>query len=62
MKNLFICLLLLFTAYTAQAQDDYYKVGHRMNYCMVHENIPDHLLPMLYYYGDGDYMILATKK
>ena len=25
MKNLFICLLLLFTAYTAQAQDDYYR-------------------------------------
>jgi hypothetical protein len=25
MKHLFICLLLLFTAYTAQAQDDYYR-------------------------------------
>ena len=42
--------------------DEIFKVGHRMNYCMVHENIPDHLLPMLYYCGDGDYMILATKK
>jgi hypothetical protein len=42
--------------------DEIFKVGHRMNYCMVHENIPDHLLPMLYYCGDGDYMILAQKK
>ena len=42
--------------------DEIFKVGHRTNYCMVHENIPEHLLPMLYYCGDGDYMILATKK
>ena len=25
MKNLFICLLLLFTTYVAGAQDDYYR-------------------------------------
>ena len=38
------------------------EVRHNYNYCMVHERIPDHLLPTLYYCGDGDYMILATKK
>ena len=38
------------------------EVRHNYNYCMVHERIPDHLLPILYYCGDGDYMILATKK
>lgn len=35
---------------------------HNYDYCMVHENIPEHLLPILYYRGDGDYMILAQKK
>lgn len=38
------------------------EVRHNYNYCMVHERIPDQLLPILYYCGDGDYMILATKK
>lgn len=38
------------------------QVRHTYNYCMVHENIPEHLLPVLYYCGDGDYMELATKK
>lgn len=32
------------------------------NHCLVHESIPEHLLPILYYQGDGNYMILATKK
>ena len=36
------------------------KLG--INYCMVHEEIPDHLLPVLYYRGDGNYMLLATRK
>ena len=38
------------------------EIRHNYNYCMVHENIPEHLLPILYYCGDGDYMILAQKK
>ena len=38
------------------------EIRHNYNYCMVHENIPEHLLPILYYRGDGDYMILAQKK
>lgn len=37
-------------------------IKHKCNYCMVHEEIPEHLLPVLYYSGEGDYMILATKK
>jgi len=35
---------------------------HTINYCMVHEDIPENLLPILYYQGDGNYMILATRK
>lgn len=38
------------------------EIRHSYNYCMVHENIPEHLLPILYYRGDGDYMILAQKE
>lgn len=38
------------------------EIRHNYNYCMVHENIPEHHLPILYYRGDGDYMILAQKK
>ena len=38
------------------------EIRHNNNYCMVHEDIPEHLLPILYYSGDGDYMILAQKK
>lgn len=32
------------------------------NYCLVHEHIPSDLLPILYYKGDGNYMLLATNK
>ena len=28
----------------------------------MHERIPTRLLPIFYYGGDGDYMLLATKK
>lgn len=31
-------------------------------FCMVHERIPEKYLPVLYYPGEGDYMILATSK
>lgn len=37
-------------------------VSHNMNFCMVHEDIPHELLPILYYCGDGDYMLLATSR
>ena len=32
------------------------------NFCKVHEHIPEHLLPILYYSGTGRYALLATKK
>lgn len=38
------------------------EIRHNYNYCMAHEHIPEHLLPILYYSGDGGYMILAQKK
>ncbi len=39
----------------------YTKIGVESNYCMVHEKISVELLPILYYVGDGPYMVLATK-
>lgn len=38
------------------------EISCNYNYCMVHERIPERFLPILYYSGDGDYMILAQKK
>ena len=38
------------------------QIRHNYNYCMVHEHIPEKHLPILYYRGDGDYMVLAQKK
>lgn len=38
------------------------QVPCSFNFCMVHENIPVNLLPILYYDGDGDYMLLAKNK
>ncbi len=38
------------------------KTTKRSNFCMVHEDIPLHNLPILYYRGEGEYMLLATKK
>lgn len=47
-------------------KDEDMKEAFRMdrlgNFCMVHERIPEELLPILYYRGEGDYMLLATKK
>ena len=39
-----------------------FRTFHGFNYCMVHENIPEENLPILYYKGDGKYMLLATKR
>ena len=39
----------------------YANIQFDSNYCMVHEQIPVEYLPILYYVGDGPYMVLATK-
>ncbi len=39
-----------------------FSTFHGCNFCMVHEDIPVHRLPILYYRGEGDYMLLATSK
>lgn len=38
------------------------KIGSGINACMVHENIPPRLLPVLYYNGDSNYVLLASAK
>ncbi len=38
------------------------RLAYKSNYRMVHEDVPESLLPMLYYEGDGNYMLLASKK
>lgn len=38
------------------------QVSVHSNFCMVHEDIPPYLLPILYYDGDSDYVLLATAK
>lgn len=38
------------------------KVPHTGNFCMVHEKIPFECLPLLFYPGDGSYMVLASSK
>lgn len=39
-----------------------FQIPHTSDFRMVHENIPQELLPILYYFGDGNYMFLATSK
>lgn len=38
------------------------EVSANFNACMVHEYIPQDLLPILYYNGDSDYILLASAK
>lgn len=38
------------------------ETDSNFNACMVNEHIPAHLLPILYYNGDSDYVLLATAK
>lgn len=46
---------------TEEMMEDYSKrIRAPFNFCMVHENIPDDLLPVLYYEGEGDTVLLAT--
>lgn len=41
----------------------YNRTSHASNFCMVNEDIKDEvILPILYYEGDGKYMLLATAK
>lgn len=41
---------------------DAFCTFHGFNFSMVHENISEENLPILYYRGDGKYMLLATAK
>ena len=48
---------------TVERMEQYFnKVSPHMNFCMVHENIPGEFLPILYYNGCSDYILLATDK
>jgi hypothetical protein len=47
---------------TKEQMQQYANIKQEGNYCMVHEHIPAEHLPILYYVGDGPYMVLATKK
>ena len=38
------------------------SIATNLHFCMISEAIHEHLLPILYYRGDSDYMLLATKK
>lgn len=38
------------------------SIATNLHFCMISEAIPEHLLPIIYYRGDGNYMLLATKK
>lgn len=38
------------------------RIDTHFNFCMVHEDIPVDLLPILYYDGDSDCVLLATAK
>ncbi len=47
---------------TQEHMNEYLQIPHSCNYSMVGEGIPQTLLPILYYPGDGPYMLLATAK
>ena len=38
------------------------RIPKGSNACLVHEYIPEELLPILYYNGDSNYVLLATRK
>lgn len=45
-----------------QDMETAFSVYRKGNFCMVHEQIPEDFLPILYYSGDGKYMLLASAK
>lgn len=47
---------------TRKDMEEAFAVFHKVDFCMVHEQIPDVMLPILYYQGDGEYMLLASAK
>ncbi len=47
---------------TESDMQEAFNVFHGFNFCRVHENIPVETLPILYYNGNGKYMLLATKR
>ena len=47
---------------TKEQMQQYANIKLESNYCMVHEHIPAENLPILYYVGEGPYMVLATPK
>lgn len=48
---------------TEAMMDQYWEqIPANFNYCMVHEHIPEPLLPVLYWDGDSDNVLLATAK
>ena len=47
---------------TKELMQQYANIEQESNYCMVHEHIPAEHLPILYYVGEGPYMVLATTK
>ena len=38
------------------------KMIDNHSFSLISENIPESILPIPYYKGDGDYMLLATQK
>lgn len=44
---------------TEDNMKEVFKIPHNFNFCMVHEHIPKERLPILYYSGEGEYMLLA---
>ena len=47
---------------TEEQMQLYANMKQESNYCMVHEHIPAEHLPILYYVGEGPYMVLATQQ
>ena len=48
---------------TGTKMDQYYEqVSARSNFCMVHEYIPEEFLPILYWDGDSNHVLLASAK
>lgn len=47
---------------TKQDMETAFAVYHKGDFCIVHEQIPENMLPILYYRGEGNYMLLATNK
>lgn len=45
-----------------EEMERFYCVDTNGNACRVHEETPEEMLPMIYYKGDGDFMLVATKK